>query len=75
MKLKPTIIEENVFKQEDIAMINDYVREHGKKVPRIHEWEGPTQGKLISESYFLSFCLSFPPYATAHQHQGCEEDH
>ena len=52
MKLKPTIIEENVFKQEDIAMINDYVREHGKKVPRIHEWEGPTQGKLISESYF-----------------------
>jgi len=52
MKPRPTIIQEQAFQQADIVSISDYVYQHGHKVPRIHEWEGPNQGKLVSEIYF-----------------------
>ena len=53
--IKPTIIDENVFKQEDLEFVGDHIRQHGKKVPRIQEWEGPDKGKLLAEMYMWNW--------------------
>ena len=54
-KFKPTVIEQNVFEQTVLDDIVQHVRKIGKKMDYVHDWEGPTKGKLLSERYFWSW--------------------
>ena len=54
-KFKPTVIEQNVFKQTVLDDIVQHVRKIGKKMDYVHDWEGPAKGKLLAERYFWSW--------------------
>ena len=45
----------------------------GQVLHRIRHFKRRFLGQEPISCFFLVY--SFPPYATAHQHQGCEEDH